>query len=57
LVFIWLGTWLGESVMKKLIENMFSGRQTLRQTLIFGVRRIYRIQMEESAAGDRQTLQ
>jgi hypothetical protein len=35
LVFIWLGTWLGESVTKKLIENMFSGRRTLvflRQT-------------------------
>jgi hypothetical protein len=34
---------------KKLNENMFSGRQMLRQTLEFGVRRVYRVQLKKSA--------
>jgi hypothetical protein len=42
---------------ENLIENEFSGRQTLRQTLVFGVRRVCRMDLEKSAARDRQTLQ
>jgi hypothetical protein len=35
---------------KKLNENMFSGRQTLRRTLEFGVRHVCRVQLKKSTA-------
>jgi hypothetical protein len=52
-VYIWVlfGLELGweKASRKKVKKMLFSGRQMPRQTLGFGVGRVYRVQMEESA--------